>query len=152
MLITSKYDMLTGEEMEIWSELIKYHVAINEGVIREILSAAYKYGVDESVWCLRTGSPEGNSFEDHIKSLVNGEYVVIEELFTQERHILTLQGLVNGIRLHMEQYEDIQKWLLNNIIFHKKRKGWSLLNGLGTMPKICDEVLQLAVLGSVRYK
>lgn len=128
MLLTSKYHLYYKMEMEFWSELVEQRVAINEGIIREILGAAYKYGVEESVWCLKTGSTEGNSFEDHIRSLMNNGYIVIEELLTQKRHILTLNGLVNGIRLHMEKYPDIKIWLSNVMLFHKKWRGYSMLS------------------------
>lgn len=152
MLISSKYSEITGREYEIWSELVKYRLYINEDIIRQILGSAYNYAVFESVWCLNAGSSEGNSFEDHMKALLNDGFIVLEDTRKRTRYVLTLNKLVSGIEKHIKKFDDIKKLLCKKCIMRDKNMKFYKLDGIENLPKVCDEILQLAVFGTVKYE
>ncbi len=145
MLVNRIHDTQVGFDYEVWTELGE--VRFYDIDVTLIVEGALEYMTMGSVWCLEQKSNRGNTNREKIEALNNGGCITLFDARRKDMEfLLTREKLVGGIKRRLE----MAKTDLNEFI-HKKADGVWRLSSPGYDPRVCDEIVQLAVFGQILY-
>lgn len=141
MILSREFDMNTGYEYEVWSEM--NGIRLYDIDFTVIIDEALDYMALNSLWCFKVMSSNGTSEEDVIETLNRNGTLYFYDSWQEEWFWLTREKLVIGLSKVIKERLKLKHEIL------RFGKGLSAVT-FGS--ELCDEIVQVSLFGCRLYK